>query len=39
MREQYATHYYRGDRLPLLSLSDIEKGELEAVVASLDEVC
>jgi len=33
--EQYATHYYRGDREPFQNLSEVEDGDVDAVLATL----
>ena len=33
--EQYATHYYRGDRKPFQNLSEVEDGDVDAVLATL----
>lgn len=35
--DQYATHYYRGDRRPFQNLSDVDDTDLEVVLASLSE--
>ena len=37
MSEAYATHYYRGDRAPFQNLSEVDDGELDAVLATLAE--
>jgi hypothetical protein len=33
--ERFATHYYRGDREPFQNLSEVEDGDVDAVLATL----
>ncbi|GAB2591500.1 hypothetical protein [Microlunatus antarcticus] len=35
MSEAYVTHYYRGDRQPFRNLSEVDDGDLDAVLATL----